>query len=114
MTVRDSADGMAKYLDGRLWNVFVVVGCARLAEILQVPWDLLASFDVQFRANACELTKQNKRCIGTRAVPTKYRGIGFRRLRHDIAKVFVNDSVHRTIERFASLDSQEIDPSPSA
>jgi hypothetical protein len=28
---------------------FVIVGRTRLAEILQVPWELLASLDVQFR-----------------------------------------------------------------
>ncbi len=39
MTVRDSTDGMAENLDRRLRNVFVIVGGARLAEILQVPWD---------------------------------------------------------------------------
>ena len=63
MTVRDSTDGMAKYFDGRLRNMLIVVGRARLAEILQVPWDLLASFDVQFRTNASELAKSDKRCI---------------------------------------------------
>ena len=46
MTVRDSADGMAENLDRRLRNVLVIVGSARLAEILQVPWHLLARFDV--------------------------------------------------------------------
>ena len=114
MTVRDSADGMAKYFDGRLWNVFVIVGSARLAEILQVPWDLLASFDVQFRANASELTESDKRCIGPTTSAAKHRIIGFRRLRHNVPNVFVDDSVHRSVERLASLDSPKINPSPSA
>jgi hypothetical protein len=114
MTVRDSADGMAKYFDGRLRNVLVIVGRARLAEILQVPWDLLASFDVQFRTNASELAESDKRCIGPTTSSAKHRIIGFWRLRHDVPNVFVDDSVHRTVERLASLDSPKINPSPSA
>jgi hypothetical protein len=114
MTVRDSADGMAKYLDGRLWNMFVIVRRTRLAEILQVPWDLLASFDVQFRANASELAESDKRRIGPTTSAAKHRIIGFWRLRHDVPNVFMNDTVHRTVERLASLDSSKINPSPSA
>lgn len=112
MTVRDSTDGMAKYFDGRLRNVLVVVGCACLAEILQVPWDLLASFDVQFRANASELAESDKRCIGSATSSAKHRIIGFWRLRHDVPNVFVDDTVHRTVERLAGLTLE--DPSPSA
>lgn len=63
VTVRDSTDGMVENLDRRLGNVFVIVGRARLSEILQVPRDLLASFNVQFRANTSELAKGNARCI---------------------------------------------------
>jgi hypothetical protein len=114
VTVRDSADGMAKYLDGRLWNMFVIVRRARLAEILQVPWGLLASFDVQFRANASEVTKVYKRCIGPTTSAAKHRIIGFWRMRHNVPNVFVDDSVHRSVERLASLDSPKINPSPSA
>ena len=114
MTVRDSADGMAKYFDGRLWNVFVIVGRARLAEILQVPWDLLASFNVQFRANASEVTEGYKSCVGPTTSAAKHWIIGFWRLRHDVPNMFVDDSVHRTVERLASLDSSKIDPTPSA
>ena len=51
MPVGDSADCMAKDFDGRLRNVFVIVGRTRLAEILHMPGDLLACLDVQFRAN---------------------------------------------------------------
>lgn len=64
MTVRDSANSMAKYFDGRLRNVLVIVGRACLAEILQVPWNLLARFDVQFRTNASQLAEIDKRRIG--------------------------------------------------
>lgn len=114
MTVRDSADSMAKYFDGRLRNVLVIVGRARLAEILQVPWHLLASFDVQFRANASEMTEGYKRSIGPTTSAAKHRIIGFWRLGHDVPNVFMNDTVHRTVERLASLDSSKIDPTPSA
>lgn len=113
MTVRDSTDGMAENLDGRLRNVFVIVGRACLAEILQVPWDLLASFNVQFRTNGSELAKSDKRCIGPTTSSAKHWIIGFWRLRHDVANVFMNDTVHRTVERLASLDSPKINPSPS-
>jgi hypothetical protein len=114
MTVRDSTDGMAENLDRRLRNVFVLVGRARLAEILQVPWHLLPRFDVQFRTNASELAKSDKRGIGPTTSSAKYWIIGFWRLRHNVANVFMNDTVHRTVERLASLDSPEIDPTPSA
>ena len=90
--VYDSADGMAKYFDGRLRNVFVIVGRARLREILQVPRDLLASLDVQFRANASEATEGYKRCIGPTTSSAKHRIIGFWRLRHEVPNVFVDDS----------------------
>ncbi len=114
MTVRDSTDGMAENLDRRLRNVFVIVGRARLAEIPQVPRDLLASFYVQFRANASEVTEGYRSCIGPTTSAAKHRIIGFWRLRHDVPNMFVDDSVHRTVERLASLDSTKINPSPSA
>lgn len=114
MTVRDSTDGMAENLDRRLRNVFVIAGRACLAEILQVPWHLLPRFDIQFRTNASELAKSDKRCTGPTTSSAKYWIIGFWRLRHDVPNMFVDDSVHRTVERFASVDSSKIDPSPSA
>jgi len=114
VTIRDSADRMAEDLDRRFRNVFVIVGRTGLAEIPQMPWDLLTSLNVQLGSDTSQLTKQNKRCIGAGAAPTKYRIIGFRGLRHDIAKVLMNDPVHRTIERLASLDSAKVNPSPSA
>ena len=86
MTIGDSADSMAENLDRRFRNMFVIVGRTSLAEILQVPWHLLTSHNIQPGANTGQLTKQNKRCIGTRAAPTKYRGIGFRRLISDFLR----------------------------
>ena len=114
MTVRDSTDGMAENLDRRLGNVFVIVGRACLAEILQVPWHLLTRFDVQFRTNASELAESDKRRIGPTTSAAKHRITWFWRLRHDVPNMFVDDSVHRTVERLAGLDSSKIDPTPSA
>ena len=49
LILRHSTDGVAEDFSRRLRNVFVIVGRTRLSENLQVPWELLASLDVQFR-----------------------------------------------------------------
>ena len=43
VTVRDAADGMAEYFNGRLGNVFVVVRRARFSKVFDQPRLFLAS-----------------------------------------------------------------------
>ena len=71
MPVSDSADCMTKDFDGRLRNVFVIVGRTRLAEILQMPGDLLACLDVQFRANTCKMTECHECRVGPTTASAK-------------------------------------------
>ena len=49
MAIGDSLDRVAEYLDRRFRNMQIVVGCTRLAKILQKPSLLLSSFDIAFR-----------------------------------------------------------------
>ena len=57
VTIGDTADGMARNLDGGLWNVLVVVCGAGLSEILEMPWNLLARFQILLRPDACQIAK---------------------------------------------------------
>jgi hypothetical protein len=54
VAIGDAADRMAENLDRRLGNVLVVVGRARLAQILQLPRPLFTGFDVRSRLDAGE------------------------------------------------------------
>ena len=54
VAIGHSANGMAENLDRRLGHVLVVVGGARLAEILEHPGPLVAGFHVLFRGDFCQ------------------------------------------------------------
>ena len=60
VTIGDTADGMARNLDGGLGNVLVVVCGAGLSEILEMPWNLLARFQILHWPDACQIAKRNE------------------------------------------------------
>ena len=60
VTIGDTADGMAKNLDGGLWNVLVVVCGARLSEIIEMPRNHIARFQFLLWPDACQIAKRNE------------------------------------------------------
>ena len=60
VTIGDTADGMAKNLDGGLWNVLVVVCGASLSQILEMPWNNFARFQILLWPDSCQMAQRNK------------------------------------------------------
>ena len=72
MSVRNTPYRVAEYLNRRFGEVLIVVGCTRLAKVLQEPCVLLARFDIVFRGNFCKSAQITKYCIRSGGTTFKY------------------------------------------
>jgi hypothetical protein len=86
------ADRMAQDFDPRLWDVLVIVRCARLPQVLQFPRSLLAGFDVQPRPSGH--TAPGSERSGAPHTQGR-RGVVARILQQEASEVGVHHAVHR-------------------
>src|SRR5688572_2913450 len=91
---------MAEDLDRRLGHVFVIVGCACLAKVLQYPGSLLARFSAPLRWYAGKSAQHSKTVVRPSSSAKKHWRLGIWVLGHDISKVQMNCPIHRPPERF--------------
>ena len=68
VAIRDPADGMAEDLDRGFRDVLVVVCCACLPQVLQLPRLLLAGLDIQLRLDAGEFAQRLEASVRAGAI----------------------------------------------
>ena len=71
VTIGDTADGMARNLDGGLGNVLVVVCGASLPEILEMPWNYFSRLQILLWPDTRQIAQRNKTGIRSTAAASK-------------------------------------------
>ena len=90
--------------------MFVVIRCARLAEILEYPDLLITALNTGFEFDSREAAKRPEAIVWSRSSSMKHGIVRMRINRHDAPDVSMHGAIHRTVKRLVRLDATIEEP----